>query len=134
MEVKKPILAIDFDGTIVEQGPDNYKLTDFELMPNAKKVLKDLYKKTYLILWTCRQGKELENAKKFLKKNGIEFHKINENVDTLDFKTSDKIYYDYCIDDKNYDTKINWLEIEKNINKKLTINRHVDDIIKLIKK
>ena len=46
MEADRLILAIDFDGTIIKSGPDNYKLLDFELMPNAETVLKDLYNKT----------------------------------------------------------------------------------------
>ncbi len=119
METDRIILAIDFDGTIVKPGPDNYKLDDFELMPNAKSVLKDLYKKAYLILWTCRQGKELEKALKFLKKNGIKFHKINENVDTLDFKTSDKIFADIYFDDRANTGKIDWQKFKKQVEKEM---------------
>jgi len=122
MEAKKTILAVDFDGTIVKSSNNNYKLTDFELMPNAKEVLKYLYKKVYLILWTCREGKELENALKFLDKNGIKFHKINENIEGLDFKTSDKIFANIYFDDRANTGNINWLKLKKQVEKEMKKN------------
>jgi len=114
----KPIIAIDFDGTIVEQGPNNYILDIFEFLPNAEEVLKYLQNRVYLILWTCRQGKELQKALKFLKENEITFDSINENLEALDFDTSNKIYADLYLDDKNGDGKdIDWLKFKKRVEK-----------------
>ena len=123
MEADRLILAIDFDGTIIKSGPDNYKLLDFELMPNAETVLKDLYNKTYLILWTNRTGPILQNALDFLNKHGIKFHKINENVDNLGFQTSAKIYAEIYFDDRGHNTKIDWLKFKRHVEKEMKKNK-----------
>jgi len=108
------IIAVDFDGTIVEDqfpriGP---------LLPNCIEVLKRLKEKGHtLILWTCRGGRDsrfkkdlLVEAVKFLKEQGIVFDYVNENV-SKDFNPR-KIYAHIYIDDRGL-LKIDWLEIEK---------------------
>ena len=67
---KKPILAIDFDGTIVESKyPDIGKPMLF-----AFETLKKLQEKGFiLILWTYRRGKHLDEAVKFCRNHGIGF-------------------------------------------------------------
>ena len=100
-------------------------------MPNVKKVLDWAKKKNcYIIIWTCRDGKELKQAEKFLKEKKIPYDDINENAPWLDFKTSRKIFYNLLIDDRCID--IDWLKIKKLIVKRL-ISRIADDIEKLEK-
>lgn len=62
------IIAVDFDGTIIEAGcfPNLGPA-----LPHAFEVLKKLQEKGHqLILWTCRGGKYLDAAVEFCKENG----------------------------------------------------------------
>lgn len=109
---RKPIIAIDFDGTIVTNAFPHIG----KLMPNAKDVISKLKRDgNIIILWTCREGKNLEKALDFCKEIGIEFDAINENYKYLPFNTSNKIYADYYIDDraKEVDWKKSYEEISK---------------------
>jgi len=112
------IIAIDFDGTIVEHRyPEIGKI-----IPNSFKVLKKLKGDGHiLILWTYRCGEELNKAVKFCKKNGIEFHAVNNNSDDENFDTtySRKIYADIYIDDRNISGIPDWDTIYE-IVKKIT--------------
>jgi hydroxymethylpyrimidine pyrophosphatase-like HAD family hydrolase len=107
----KKIIAVDFDGTLVKELDKAYLATEFELMPNAKEVINWMCDNFYIILWTCRNEKCLQNAVDFLNKNAIVFHAINENADFLDFETSSKIYADVYIDNRAM-CEINWLKIK----------------------
>ncbi len=92
-------IAVDFDGTIVEH---EYPSIGRE-KPLAFKTLKEFKKAGFdLILWTCRFGKELDEAVEFCRDNGIEFYSINRNhpEETPDMMTSRKIDADLYIDDK----------------------------------
>ena len=96
------IIAVDFDGTIVEhEYPKIGKPKRF-----AFETLKKLQEQGHtLILWTYRTGKELEEAVEFCRKNGIEFYAVNENYPGEKFipgKTSRKILADLYIDDRNF--------------------------------
>lgn len=71
------ILAMDFDGTIAENqwpkvGP---------LIPRAKRLL-DRFTRNggRVIIWTCREGQLLEDAKTFLNKHKVPYHAINEHL------------------------------------------------------
>ena len=94
------IIAVDFDGTIVEH---RYPLIGKALL-NSFKVLKKLKAEGHiLILWTYRSGDELNDAIKYCKKNGLEFYAVNNNSKDEDFDISNsrKIYADLYIDDRN---------------------------------
>ncbi len=108
------IIAIDFDGTIVEHRyPDIGKE-----IPNALRILKKLKEDGHiLILWTYRSGEELKQAVKYCKKNGLVFHSINSNLneDEMDFPCSRKIYADLYIDDRNLLGIPDWNTIYKMI-------------------
>ena len=104
------IIAVDFDGTIVE---DAYpKIGEPKLF--AFQTLTELQKKGYrLILWTVRQGRTLDEAVDFCKKNGLKFYAVNKNYpeEVLDERTNRKVNADIFIDDRNFGTEINWGEI-----------------------
>lgn len=104
------IIAVDFDGTIVD---DKYpsvgaaKIFAFE-------TLKELQNKGHrLILWTYRCGDKLDDAVEFCKKNGIEFYAVNNSYpeEKFDGKVSRKINADVFIDDRNVGGLLGWGEI-----------------------
>ena len=107
-------IAVDFDGTIVE---DNYpSIGKPQLF--AFDTLKKLQEKGHrLILWTYRHGKSLEEAVTFCKNNGIVFYAINKSFpeEQFDDKYSRKINADLFIDDRNFGGMVSWGEIYQKI-------------------
>lgn len=95
------ILAIDFDGTIVEHMfPDIGKP-----VPGALEwMLKYQAASIKLVLWTMRSdnqkvGPVLSDAVKYCNERGIKFYGINENPDDKKWTTSNKAYANIYIDD-----------------------------------
>ena len=91
------IIAVDFDGTL--QLPDK--------KPNQiliERIKNEQRRGNIIILWTCREGKRLQEALKFLVMNGFKPNYINENapqaIKMLGHNPR-KVYADICIDDKN---------------------------------
>lgn len=69
------VIAVDFDGTIVKnKWPGIGKLRFL-----AKPVLRWLYKRVILILYTCREGEKLGDAINELQKHQIKFDEYNAN-------------------------------------------------------
>jgi hypothetical protein len=96
----KKIICIDFDGTIVEHAFPKVG----KPMPQAVEVIKELKKAGYvLVLWTCREGKYLDDAIKFCKNNKLEFDAYNETPMNCEFRPEGgrKAYGTYYIDDRN---------------------------------
>jgi len=95
----KLIIAMDFDGTLTQNA-----IIDGVLTPRPEII--DFTKKMYnegncIIIWTCRYLEEdIKSMKKFLKRNDVRYHYINENVEGLPFHTSNKIFYDVLYDDR----------------------------------
>ena len=68
------IIAVDFDGTIVEH---KYPEIGREL-PFAIETLKKLQQERHrLILWSVREGKLLQEAVDFCRERGLEFYAVN---------------------------------------------------------
>lgn len=110
------IIAVDFDGTIVEHRYPEIG----NVIPNSFKVLKKLKADGHiLLLWTYRSGEELEKAVKYCKKHGFEFHAVNNNSsdEEYDMTYSRKIYADLYIDDRNINGLPDWNTIYKTIRK-----------------
>lgn len=108
--MEQRIIAIDFDGTIVE---DKYPDIGRE-RPFAFQTLKALQKKGFLlILWTCRAGATLDAAVEYCRAQGIEFYAINSNYpgEPYDADGMRKIEADIYIDDRNYGGAPQWGEI-----------------------
>lgn len=111
------IIAVDFDGTIVEQ---KYPSIGKEI-PFAIETLKLLQKSGHqLILWTYRAGTELEKAIEFCQKRGLEFYAVNKNYpeEVYSERISRKIKADLYIDDMNYGGLPDWGEIYATIENK----------------
>lgn len=92
-------IAIDFDGTIVEDAyPDIGKPMLF-----AFETMKELQRQRHqLILWTYRSGTELEEAVEFCRENGVEFYAVNQSYpeEQFDVESSRKIHAHVFIDDR----------------------------------
>jgi len=104
------IIAVDFDGTIVEH---RYPAIGKEL-PFALETIKALQRKHHqIILWTFRSGKELDEAVNFCQKRGVEFYAVNKNYPEEEFNEniSRKINADLYIDDRNIGGLPGWGEI-----------------------
>ena len=104
------IIAVDFDGTVVEHTYPSIgktKLFAFETL----KALQN--KKHTLILWTYRSGKELQEAVDFCKGNGVEFYAVNSNYpeEIYDNVISRKINADVYIDDRNIGGFPGWSKV-----------------------
>ena len=103
------IIAVDFDGTIVEH---RYPSIGKEI-PFAIYTLKKLQAEhNILILWTAREGRLLQEAIDFCRARGLEFHAVNSNQpdDMQDdsFRASRKIKADLYIDDRNVSGLPDW--------------------------
>ena len=103
------IIAIDFDGTICQNKYPEIG----EPMPLAIESIRELHQAGhYLILWTCRQGEQLNEALQWCKQNGLSFHAVNDhNPDNLKFfggVGGNKVYADIYIDDKNIGGFVGW--------------------------
>lgn len=92
-----PIIAVDFDGTIVE--------SKFPKIGKIKKGFKKWYKlakknNCILILWTCRETNLLREAKKYLESIGCPFDYYNENNKEFEAIKCRKIPATVYIDDR----------------------------------
>jgi len=96
-------IALDFDGTCVEHkypkiGPN---------VPNCISTLKKLIENNYkLILYTMRDGKELDDAVEWFDVYDIELHGIQKHPTQTFWTKSPKCHADLCIDDRNVGTPL----------------------------
>ena len=101
MNEEKPIIAVDFDGTLVE---DEFPLIGAIHKPIWEAMLKAKAEGCRIILWTCRNKEYLDAAVAFCRDNGLEFDAINENlpeVEELYGGYTRKIFANLYIDDRN---------------------------------
>lgn len=106
---RRLIIAIDFDGTIVEH---KFPLIG-QLLPGAKENINKWFKQGHrIIVWTCRNQSEPQHpewteapisaVKEFLDRNEINYTTINSDVPDLGFwLQARKVYADVYIDDRN---------------------------------
>jgi hypothetical protein len=108
------VIAVDFDGTIVEHAYPKIG----KPIPFAIEVLKKLQKEERhtLLLWTVREGDLLQEALNYCSKQGVEFYAANKNYP--EEETGDKprkLTADIFIDDKNIGGLPDWSVIYKTI-------------------
>jgi hydroxymethylpyrimidine pyrophosphatase-like HAD family hydrolase len=106
----KLVIAIDFDGTIVEDAYPKIGKPRIFAFETMKRLQKDGHR---LILWTYRNGSKLDEAVQFCKENGITFYAVNHSFpeEQYDDKVSRKIYADIYIDDRNIGGVLGWGEV-----------------------
>jgi len=110
MKLESLIIAVDFDGTIVEDKYPGIGRPIIFAFDTMKQLQRDGHR---LILWTYRKGKALEEAVDFCKKNGVEFYSVNKSFpeEQFDGSYSRKIHADVFIDDRNFGGMPDWGEI-----------------------
>lgn len=94
------VIAVDFDGCLCTRhwpdiGNPNRQLIRMLKMARSKG--------SKVILWTCREGKDLEDAVKWCERYGLMFDAVNENLPEMNAlfnNNSRKIGADVYIDDK----------------------------------
>jgi len=115
------IIAVDFDGTIVEH---RYPSIGKEL-PFATETLRKLAEEGHrLILWTVREGKLLEEAVEFCRERGLEFYAVNrdypEEAKEKNNHFSRKLKVDLWIDDRNLGGLPDWGTIYEMVHHRLS--------------
>lgn len=114
-------IAVDFDGTIahVSNWPDIG-----DPIPGAIETLQKYHSAGgQIIIWTCREGEQLQSAIAYLDHHGIPYDTINSNIpERIDHWKNDcrKVGADLYIDDKA--VQPNWHEIAHLLNVKLVDN------------
>ena len=103
------IIAVDFDGTIVEH---RYPAIGEE-KPFAIETLKMLIRDRHqLILWSVREGQLLEEAVQWCRERGVEFYAVNRDYPEEDPRHnqhfSRKLKADIFIDDRNLGGLPDW--------------------------
>lgn len=109
------IIAIDFDGTVVEDKYPKIGKPMIFAFETLKRLESDGHR---LVLWTYRHGSRLREAVDFCADNGIEFYAINSSFEgeEYDVKTqSRKINADIFVDDRNVGGFIGWGEVYQKI-------------------
>lgn len=121
------LIAVDFDGTIVEHKyPEIGREIPFAI-ETLKKLQDDGHK---LILWSVRTGKLLQDAIDWCSERGVEFYAVNldypeENVEN-NVSYSRKLRVDLFIDDRNLGGLPDWGTIYMMIKNKLDYRDLVD--------
>lgn len=96
------VIAIDFDGTIVD-GDNHPEIGD--MAEGAKEAIRYLKSQGhYIIIHTCRSNNELVSAINFLVEHEIPFDRVNDNHPEHIARyrnNSRKIFADLYIDDRN---------------------------------
>jgi hydroxymethylpyrimidine pyrophosphatase-like HAD family hydrolase len=112
----KLIIAVDFDGTIVEDAYPKIGKPRIFAFETLERLQSEGHR---LILWTYRCGERLEEAVTFCKNNGIEFYAVNNSFpeEEFDHHKSRKIYADLFIDDRNIGGVLGWGEVYQLITK-----------------
>lgn len=115
------LIAIDFDGTIVEH---RYPSIGKEL-PFAIDTLKKLQEEGHrLILWTVREGRLLDEAVEFCRERGVEFYAVNRDYPEEERERNNhfsrKLKVDLWIDDRNLGGLPDWGTIYEMVHHRLT--------------
>jgi hydroxymethylpyrimidine pyrophosphatase-like HAD family hydrolase len=92
------IIAIDFDGTIVDhQYPDIG-----QPVPGALEAIREIKQRGHrVMLWTMRSGEPLRQAFDYCKNHGVNFTSewTNQNPEQHSWTNSNKQYANFYIDD-----------------------------------
>ncbi|MFD2917357.1 BT0820 family HAD-type phosphatase [Psychroserpens luteus] len=106
----KLVIAIDFDGTIVEDAYPKVGKPRIFAFETMKRLQQDGHR---IILWTYRCGSKLDEAVAFCKENDITFYAVNQSFpeEKYDNSVSRKIYADIYIDDRNIGGILGWGEV-----------------------
>ena len=125
------VIAVDFDGTIVEHRyPDIGREKPFAI-ETLKKLASERHK---LILWSVREGRLLDEAVAFCRERGLEFYAVNRDYPEEERDSNNhfsrKLKVDLFIDDRNLGGLPDWGTIYEMITRKLSYEdlfRHYEE-------
>ena len=115
------IIAIDFDGTIVEHKyPEIGQEVPFAI-DTLKMLIKDQHR---LILWSVREGALLDEAVEWCRARGVEFYAVNKDYPEEEKEKNNhfsrKLKADFFIDDRNVGGLPEWGQIYQMISQNKT--------------
>ena len=121
------LIAVDFDGTIVEH---KYPAIGAEI-PFAIETLKKLAaEKHTLLLWSVREGKLLDEAVEFCRQRGLVFYAVNRDYPEEEKQQNNhysrKLKVDLFIDDRNLGGLPDWGTIYEMVTKRLSYEDLLD--------
>ncbi|MCI7763582.1 MAG: hypothetical protein MSK46_04135 [Bacteroidales bacterium] len=122
------IIAVDFDGTIVEHEYPKIGKEKIFATETLRQLINDGHR---LILWTVREGKLLDEAVEWCRQRGVEFYAVNkdfpeENISKNE-QFSRKIKADVWIDDLNVGGLPDWGTIYRIITEKKTLQQVIEE-------
>lgn len=124
------VIAVDFDGTIVQH---RYPQIGKEI-PFAIATLKKLQAEHHqLILWTVREGELLEEAVEYCRSRGVEFYAVNANhpderPDGERMTPCRKLRADLYIDDCNVGKLPDWGAIYEMIHNRWSYEHYLREV------
>ena len=115
------IIAVDFDGTIVEHKyPEIGQEVPFAI-DTLKMLIKDQHR---LILWSVREGSLLDEAVEWCRARGVEFYAVNKDYPEEEKEKNNhfsrKLKADFFIDDRNVGGLPEWGQIYQMISQNMT--------------
>ena len=115
------IIAVDFDGTIVEHKyPEIGQEVPFAI-DTLKMLIKDQHR---LILWSVREGALLDEAVEWCRARGVEFYAVNKDYPEEEKEKNNhfsrKLKADFFIDDRNVGGLREWGQIYRMISQNKT--------------
>ena len=122
------IIAVDFDGTIVEHEYPKIGKEKIFATETLRQLINDGHR---LILWTVREGELLDEAVEWCRQRGVEFYAVNkdfpeENISKNE-QFSRKIKADVWIDDLNVGGLPDWGTIYRIITEKKTLQQVTEE-------
>ena len=122
------IIAVDFDGTIVEHEYPKIGKEKIFATETLRQLINDGHR---LILWTVREGELLDEAVEWCRQRGVEFYAVNkdfpeENISKNE-QFSRKIKADVWIDDLNVGGLPDWGTIYRIITEKKTLQQVIEE-------
>ena len=122
------IIAVDFDGTIVEHEYPKIGKEKIFATETLRQLINDGHR---LILWTVREGKLLDEAVEWCRQRGVEFYAVNkdfpEETISKNEQFSRKIKADVWIDDLNVGGLPDWGTIYRIITEKKTLQQVIEE-------
>lgn len=97
-----PIIAVDFDGTLVEDKFPDIGIQKFETWERIYK-WRIQNPEGRVILWTCRTGENLKAAVDYCAERELHFDAINDNIDEVKIRYGEnarKVYANEYWDDR----------------------------------
>ena len=115
------IIAVDFDGTIVEHKyPEIGQEVPFAI-DTLKMLIKDQHR---LILWSVREGALLDEAVEWCRARGVELYAVNKDYPEEEKEKNNhfsrKLKADFFIDDRNVGGLPEWGQIYQMISQNKT--------------